>query len=80
MPKPNLPGHIVFAFSFVDDAKGRFYHIAYDEEGDIYKGNSQLAGCIYKMMHDYPFLVEPILFAAQKAAEELSEPFNKILK
>ena len=80
MPNPNIPGHVIFAFSFVDEGKNRFYHVAYDEQGDMYKGNSKLAGCMYKMMLDHPDLIEPILFAAQTALDELSQPFSEILK
>lgn len=76
-----LPGNLVFAFSYVDQPDGqRYYHVIYNEALDEHKKSYQLVGAMYKLMKDYPFLVEPMLLVAQQAAEELSEPFTEILK
>ena len=76
-----IPGKIVFAFSFVEGKSGdRFYHVYYNEELDEHKGTYQICGAMYKMMKENPFLIEPMLHVTQLAAEELSEPFEEILK
>ena len=81
IPIVPLPGKLVFAFSFVEEKGGsRFYHVIYNDVLDEYKNSYQIVGAMYKLMKDYPFLIEPMLQVSQQAAEELSEPFEEILK
>lgn len=72
---PDIKGNVIFAFS---EENGK-YHIVYDEalaQGD---GFNRFVGAIYKMMYEYPELIEEVLQAATKAAEGLNEPFKEIL-
>lgn len=70
-----VKGNIIFAFS---EENGK-YHIIYDEELARGPGFNRFVGAVYKMMMQYPELVEEVLQAALKASEELSNPFNDIL-
>ena len=72
---PDIKGNIIFSFS----EENGIYHIIYDEELAKGDGFNRFVGAIYKMMREYPELIEEILQAATKAAEELNEPFNDIL-
>ena len=68
-------GDIIFIFS----KEGDVYHIIYDKQKDQDEGCSRFVGAIYKMMKEYPELVEEILQAVLSASEELSKPFKDIL-
>lgn len=70
-----IEGNIIFAFT-EDNGK---YHIIYNQDLDRGPGFHRSVGAAYRMMHDYPELVEEYLQAALKAAEEMSNPFNNIL-
>ncbi len=72
---PEIKGNIIFSFS---EENGN-YHIIYDEELAQGPGFNRFVGAIYKMMKEYPELIEEVLQAALKASEELSQPFNQIL-
>ena len=72
---PEVKGNIIFAFS---EENGK-YHIVYDEERAQGHGFNRLVAAIFKMMKEYPELVEEILQAALKASEDLSTPFKNIL-
>lgn len=72
---PEIQGNIIFSFS---EENGN-YHIIYDEKLAQGPGFNRLVGAIYKMMKEYPELIEEVLQAALKASEELSQPFNQIL-
>ena len=72
---PEVKGNIIFAFS---EENGK-YHIIYDEELAQGQGFNRFVGAVYKMMKDYPELVEEVLYAALKASEEMSIPFKNIL-
>lgn len=72
---PEIKGNIIFSFS---EENGK-YHIVYDEELARGDGFNRFVGAVYKMMKEYPELVEEVLQAALKASEELSSPFNNIL-
>lgn len=77
-----IKGTLLFALSFTDPKSGpRKYSIVYNENLDKEKdGTSQLVGAMYKMMSDYPELVEQMAHAVTLALSEMSEPFNEILK
>lgn len=81
MSKIEIPGHVLFAFSFEESRKGeRHYHVLFDEDGDQYNGGSQFAGAVYKILHEYPHLIEEVLTVADLAAQELCMPvLNDIL-
>ena len=70
-----IKGNVIFAFS---EENGN-YHIIYDEVRDKGPGFSRTVGAAFKLMHEYPELVEEYLQAALKCAEEMSMPFNNIL-
>lgn len=76
-----LPGQLIFAFSYEDCKDGsRFYHILYNEQLDEHNNAYQVIGGIYRLIKDYPQLIEPLLHVTHQAAEELSQPFDEILK
>lgn len=68
-------GEIIFAFS----VEGEEYHIYYDELLAEGQECNRVVGAIYKLMQEYPELIEQVLQAALKASEELSIPFKNIL-
>lgn len=72
---PDIKGNIIFAFS---EENGK-YHIVYDEDRARGPGFNRLVAALFKMMNEYPELVEEVLQAALKASEDLSKPFNNIL-
>ena len=72
---PDIPGHIIFSFS---EENGN-YHIMYDEQRAQGPGFNRFVGAVFKMMKEYPELIEEVLQATLKASEDLSEPFNNIL-
>lgn len=72
---PELKGEIIFAFTH--DEGG--YHVYYDEVLASGPGYNRVAGAIYKLMQEYPELIDQVLQMSIKASEELSQPFNDIL-
>ena len=76
--KVEIPGHVLFAFSVEKKESGRHYHIVYDEEGDLYKDHSQLAGGIYKLLQDYPYLLEDLIFVLNVVTQEMSEQIQNL--
>lgn len=72
---PEIKGTIIFAFS----QEGDDFHIYYDEYRAQGPGFNRVVGAIFKLMQEYPELIEDVLQAALKASEELSKPFNNIL-
>lgn len=72
---PEIEGNIIFAFSKDGDA----YHVYYDEDLAKGPGFNRVVGAIYRLMQQYPELVEEFLQASIKASENLSNPFNDIL-
>jgi hypothetical protein len=75
MPNPIIPGKLIFAFSY--DEKGergeRRYHIIYNQSEDLYKDRSQLAGGLYKLMSENPWLIEEFILVSHVAADDLSK-------
>ena len=72
---PEIKGTIIFAFS----QEGDSFHVYYDEYLAQGPGFNRVAGAIFKLMQEYPELIEEILQAAVRASEDLSKPFNNIL-
>lgn len=72
---PEIKGEIIFAFS----VEGEDFHIYYDELLAEGPGYNRVVGAIFKLMKEYPELIEQVLQAALKASEDLSIPFNNIL-
>lgn len=63
----------------VKEKDGKF-KISYDSELDPNDdGHSKLAGSLYMLMRQYPYLIDEIIFAAKEVADELTQPFNDIL-
>jgi len=59
--------------------KGGRYKITYDEELDSGLNLHKLPGALFLLMMKYPELIEEIVFAGTRAADELIKPFNEIL-
>ena len=72
---PELKGELIFAFS----KEGEDYHVYYDEYLAQGPGFNRVVGAIFKLMEQYPELIEQVLQAAIKASENLSSPFDNIL-
>lgn len=62
----------------VKEKDGR-YKITYDEELDSGLALHKLPGALFLLMMKYPELIEEIVFAGTRAADELIKPFNDIL-
>lgn len=71
-----IDGQVIFAFS---EENGR-YHIVYNQDLDRGPGFHRSVAAAYKLMQEFPELVEEYLQAALKCAEDMSMPFNNILK
>ena len=78
MPKIELPGHVIFAFSVEEKENARYYHIIYDEKGDMYKDHSQLAGGIYKLLQDYPYIMEDLIFVMNAFTKEMNDQIKSL--
>jgi len=63
----------------VEEGEGR-YKIVYNKELDSEQLVHKLPGALFLVMNQYPELIEEIIFACTKAAEEIAQPFNDILK
>lgn len=70
-----IEGEIIFAFS----KDGESFHVYYDEALADGPGYNRLVGAIFRLMREYPELIEQVLQAALAASEDLSSPFNDIL-
>lgn len=71
-----IDGTIIFAFSMEEGEK---YHVYYDGALAEASGYNRVVGAVYRLMKENPYLIEQFIQAGTKAAEELCEPFNKIL-
>lgn len=62
----------------VDEGDGQ-YRVIYNKELDSEQIVHKLPGALFLIMKQYPELIDEIIFACTKAADELAEPFNDIL-
>lgn len=55
------------------------YNMSYCHNEDMKDGTSVVASAIFRLMQDFPDLMEQICYSANKALKDTIKPFNDIL-